>query len=268
MPFLRLLRWRLALMNGVAALGGYLLYPAAAETAAAWAAFGGTALLAAGGSALNQVMERERDRLMERTRFRPVAAGDLPPGRATGAACLLMCAGLLWLGGRGDGFLLLLAGGSLVWYLAVYTPLKGRTVLALPLGALCGAVPPLIGWCLAGGSANDHRILLVAGVMFLWQIPHFWLLQRRHRDEYRAARIPFCDISRQSRYAPLLPLWVASLAAAALLLPLFGVISPSRALWFIPLVLVLPVLTTLRSDRALFATLNLFPLLLTLSVWP
>ncbi|WP_309550385.1 protoheme IX farnesyltransferase [Trichlorobacter ammonificans] len=255
-------------MNGVAALGGYLLYPAAVEAAAAWTAFGGTALLAAGGSALNQVMERERDRLMERTRRRPVAGGDLSPGTAAGAGGLLICAGLLWLGCLDSAVPLLLAGGALVWYLAVYTPLKGRTSLALPLGALCGALPPLIGWCLAGGAATDHRILLVAGVMFLWQIPHFWLLQQRYRDEYRTARLPICDISRQARHAPLLPLWVTALAAAALFLPLFSVISPSRALWFMPLVLLLPVLTALRSDRLLFATLNLFPLLLTLSIWP
>jgi heme o synthase len=147
------------------------------------------------------------------------------------------------------------------WYLAVYTPLKRRTPLALPLGALCGAMPPLIGWCLAGGGPADFRIITLAGLFFIWQIPHFWLLQKRHADDYRRAGIPLSEI-RQGLFG----LWLVALIATALMLPAFGLIGHHAAFLygFFPSLLLIMALS--RCDSSLFSYLNLFPLLVTLTL--
>jgi protoheme IX farnesyltransferase len=264
----RLFRPRLVLMNGVAALGGYLLFPAQPEIAALLALFAGVSLLAAAGSALNQVLERDLDALMQRTRNRPLPKGDLSPVAATliGAACLV--AGVSLLVAFGGALPALLGSAALLWYLAVYTPLKRRTPYALALGALCGAVPPVIGWCLAGGSLDDFRIVLLAGILYLWQVPHFWLLQRRHADDYRRAGFPlFVPSAKGGGPAPLCRLWMAAMIAGALMLPAFGMIERNAALWCAAFCTPLFLIPFKRYEPALYACLNLFPVLVTLALF-
>jgi protoheme IX farnesyltransferase len=149
-----------------------------------------------------------------------------------------------------------------LWYLAVYTPLKRKTALALPLGALCGAIPPLIGWCMAGGVPTDYRIIILAGVLFLWQMPHFWLLQERHESDYLRAGVPLVAIRKG-----LFGLWIVALAAAALMLPALGLIGRPTPLWYAALSTPLLTLTLLRCRKSLFIFLNLFPLLLTMALF-
>lgn len=260
----QLFRPRLALLNGVTALGGQWLFPAPLQAGLLLAAFCGVALLAMGGSALNQVLERDIDLLMIRTMSRP-----LPQGRLSGLAVLLIgtgaaLAGLVLLAAMGGILPSLFGAAALVWYLAVYTPLKRRTTLALPLGALCGSFPPLIGWCLAGGVPTDSRIVILAGLLFIWQIPHFWLLQERHADDYRRAGIPLVDFRTGSAGPiPLFLVWVAALTAATLLLPLLGGMSRQMAPLFLIIALVLPLLALRRSERLLFPAFSLFPLAMT-----
>ena len=155
----------------------------------------------------------------------------------------------------------LLGLSALAWYLAVYTPLKRLTPLALPLGALCGAVPPLIGWGLAGGDPTDFRIVTLAGLFFLWQIPHFWLLQKRHADDYRRAGIPLSEIR-----PGLFGLWLVALTATALLLPAYGIIGHNAAYWHGLFPSFLLIMALCRCERPLFSYLNLFPLLVTLTI--
>jgi heme o synthase len=263
----RLFRPRLALLNGIAALGGYLLLPAEADKPLLVATLLGVTLLAAGGSALNQVQERDLDRLMERTRDRPLPRGDLTPAAAMsiGGACIV--AGLLVVAAAGGFFPMLLGCAALIWYLGVYTPLKRRTTFALAVGALCGAIPPVIGWCIAGGRILDYRVMMLAGLLYLWQIPHFWLFQQRHANDFRRAGFPLVA-GRQvtgTGATALCRLWIVALAAAALLLPAFGIIEPPAALWYVAAVPgFLLVLAAVRSEAALFSCLNLFPLLVTL----
>jgi protoheme IX farnesyltransferase len=258
----RLLRPRLALLNGVAAVGGYLLFPAAVAWTSLWAAFCGVVILAGAGSVFNQVLERDLDRLMVRTRQRPLPNGDLTiiTAKAIGGACML--AGIVLLGAVGGPLPAALGVGALVWYLAVYTPLKRRTPFALAIGGVCGAVPPVIGWCLAGGDPADYRIMLLAGLLYLWQIPHFWLFQRRHRDDYRSAALPL--LAAPSRGNSLFWLWVIALIAGAMLLPAFGVIGRQAAICHLLFPLPLIAIALCRSDTALFSYLNLFPLMVTL----
>lgn len=255
----RLFRPRLALLNGVTALGGYCLFPAPIQATTLLAAFSGVTLLAMGGSALNQLLERDIDALMTRTMPRPLPQGRLSTTSVVLAGSCTILAGLVPLAVTGGLLPPLLGVAALVWYLVVYTPLKRKTTLALPLGALCGAFPPLIGWSLAGGVPTDYRIIILAGLLFIWQIPHFWLLQERHEADYRRAGIPLI-VARQGLFW----LWIVALTTAALMLPAFGLIDRPAALWYAAFPVPLALLALMRSRRFLFAYLNLFPVLVTL----
>lgn len=259
----RLFRLPLALMNGIAALGGYCLFPAPRSGLTMLIVSAGVTLLAMGGSAFNQVLERDLDALMVRTRQRPLPRGEMSPAVAGCIACGVTLAGALLLFTSGGLWPTLLGLAALVWYLALYTPLKRRSRLALPVGAVSGALPPMIGWSLAGGEVLDFRILTLAGLLYIWQIPHFWLLQKRHAVDYGRAGIPLSAIR-----PGLFLLWLVALTATALMLPAFGLIGHSTACWYV----VFPVLLFVgmglrRCAGAHVAWLNLLPLLVTMTLF-
>jgi protoheme IX farnesyltransferase len=260
-----LFRLKLSLLNGVAAVSGYLLFPSAIQTPHIFALFAGVALLAAGGSAINQVLEADLDNKMTRTRGRPLPMQALTPASAAVAGSGVILAGTLLLISFGGVLPALLGVTALLWYLAAYTPLKRLTSLALPVGALCGAFPPLIGWSLAGGSISDYRVIILAGLMFLWQVPHFWLFQRRHEADYRLAGLPIFN-SQEKKFGrtPFLLLWIVALTAAAMLLPAFGILKQPASFWYALFPVTLVFITLIRSEYQLFPYINCFPLLVTL----
>ena len=263
----RLFRVRLALLNAVAALGGYLLFPGEAEMAPAAVTLLGVALLAAGGSALNQVLERDLDRLMARTRLRPLPQGELTPLAASLIGSGTILTGVLLLFAVAGQLPALLGCAALVWYLALYTPLKHRTPFALLVGAVCGAFPPIIGWCVAGGHPADYRIILLAGLLYIWQVPHFWLLQHRHREDYRSAGIPLLENAANSTgQSALYRLWLVALFATAMILPALGMLQGHVALWYAASLLPLMILSGLHAEGAPLSQLNLFPLIVTLAL--
>ena len=146
----------------------------------------GTALLAGGASALNQLLEREHDAKMRRTQDRP-----LPSGRLTPEAVLLVggaCAGsgLAWLALAVNLPTALLGAITLGSYLLVYTPLKRVTTLNTAIGAIPGALPPLMGWTAARGEVSAGGWSLFAIVCF-WQLPHFLAIAWMYRDDYARA---------------------------------------------------------------------------------
>ena len=146
----------------------------------------GTALLAAGSGVLNNVLEHEVDGRMERTRRRALPRGAVSRRTAAWFGALLLSAGalLLW---RGGGWLAALIGAlAALLYLLVYTPMKRLSWLNTPLGAIPGALPPLIGWSAAGGGLQAGAWVLFA-VLFLWQHPHFYAIAWAYRDDYRRA---------------------------------------------------------------------------------
>lgn len=260
----QLFRPRLALLNGVTAVGGYCLFPVPLSSKPLLAALFGVTLLAMGGSALNQLLERTSDSLMTRTMYRPLPQGRLSGVSALFAGSVAILAGLLLLTLSGDPVPPLLGVTALVWYLAVYTPLKRITALALPIGAVSGAFPPLIGWCLAGGAPDDSRIVILAGLFFLWQIPHFWLLQERHAADYCRAGIQLADfrIGGSGPVSTFL-VWVTALTAATVLLSLLGGINRHMFPLFMILALIPPLLVLRRQERLLFPAFSLFPLAMT-----
>ncbi|MBK8253824.1 MAG: protoheme IX farnesyltransferase [Polyangiaceae bacterium] len=146
----------------------------------------GTALVVSGASAFNMYLERDTDALMVRTRLRPLPAGRLPArtalivGSALGFASVPL---LLWQVNLTTG---LIAGLALVAYSFVYTPLKRRTTWALPIGAVPGAVPPLLGWTTVTGRIDIAGLVLFA-ILFLWQLPHSLAIATFRSDDYRRA---------------------------------------------------------------------------------
>lgn len=225
----RLVRWRLSLCVALTATAGFFLHPQGSWSALALEVGGGVFLLAAGCSALNQVQERRSDARMRRTHMRPLASGVWPPAAGYVASVLLSGTGLALLAGTGQDSLLL-GLAAIIWYNGFYTWLKRHSVFALLPGALCGAVPVLIGWSAAGGAWHDYRAMLPALLVFLWQMPHFWLLLSRHRADYREAGLPnlFEHLS-VSQTLRLTALWIFALAGALLLLPVVGLIGWSLA---------------------------------------
>jgi protoheme IX farnesyltransferase len=146
----------------------------------------GTAFVAASASVLNQFIERNVDRLMGRTKDRPLPAGRMYPGTALGLGVLLGVAGLIYLQNRVSPLCAGLAGGTLAIYVALYTPLKRKSAWCVTIGAIAGAIPPVIGWAAATGSLGTGAWILF-GILFFWQMPHFLALAWMYRDEYAQA---------------------------------------------------------------------------------
>jgi protoheme IX farnesyltransferase len=147
----------------------------------------GTALVAGGASALNQVLERQSDALMPRTENRPLASGRLCPTEGWAFGLILALGGLCYMGLTLHNLLtVIVAGFALIGYVWIYTPLKRKTTLNTLVGAVPGALPPVIGWTAVTGSVDPEAGLLFL-IVFLWQVPHFLAIARIYRDDYARA---------------------------------------------------------------------------------
>jgi protoheme IX farnesyltransferase len=194
LDFLTLTKPRLNLLVLLTTLAGlYLASPDGVALALAFHTLVGTALVAGGAAALNQVWERETDRRMRRTRNRPIPRGRLgvPEGAWFGIA--LSALGLAELMVGTTPAAAGVAALTLVTYVLVYTPLKTRTSLATLVGAVPGALPPVIGWAAATGDVTLPALVLF-GIMFFWQMPHFLAIAWMYREDYAAAGIPVLPV--------------------------------------------------------------------------
>lgn len=143
----------------------------------------GTGLLACGAAALNQYLERDFDVLMERTADRPLPAGLIQPQTVVVLGGALSVAGLLWLAFGANLLTSVLGAVTLISYLFIYTPLKRKTTLNTAIGAIPGALPPLMGWTAARGDLSIEGWALFA-ILFFWQLPHFLAIAWMYRDDY------------------------------------------------------------------------------------
>ncbi|MCX8057758.1 MAG: protoheme IX farnesyltransferase [Ignavibacteria bacterium] len=186
----------------------------------------GVLLLSSGSAVINHYQERNYDSLMERTKNRPIPSGKIKPFVA-------LSLGLIFAVG---GVLILLFGYSLtaaafgilalVWYNIIYTPLKRKFALAVVPGSLIGSIPPMIGWVAAGGYPFDSSILMIAFFLFIWQIPHFWLLMLFFDEDYKSAGFPtLTDFFSKEQIFRLTFIWMIALAVASLAMPLFNLIN-------------------------------------------
>ena len=176
----------------------------------------GTALIVGSANALNMWWERDIDARMTRTRRRPLPAGRMSPDLALafGLALGAISAPLLFLVNPTTGLLGLIA---LVSYVAVYTPLKQHTHLALLVGAVPGAIPPLLGWSTTTGGLGLGGLLLFA-VLFLWQVPHFAAISIFRAEDYARAGLQVVSVQHGVRAArQTIALWTVLLVGASLL---------------------------------------------------
>ncbi len=254
---------------------GYFLYKPAADLSALLT-FAGVFLLAMGSGAINQLQERKTDALMERTASRPIPAGIITVPQAIVFAAIMALCGtwLLWL----TGFPLAAGLGlfTLLWYNGIYTPLKRITAFAVFPGAIIGALPPLIGWSAAGGHPLDMEILSVAFLLFVGQMPHYWLLLLKNGEQFRDAGLPVITSLLEPRQVRNVSFtWIAATAVVVLALPATPVISNR---WIAAGLIIAAILFLVRMFRLsfrgdlmkhwkkAFITVNLFYLLIILAL--
>jgi protoheme IX farnesyltransferase len=182
-----LVKARLSLLTLATAMAGFAL---GVREAWDWlllsATLAGTAFSAAGAAALNQWWEREHDGLMKRTRQRPLPAGRMASSDALIAGLVLSFAGVACLALFVNVLSAGLAAATIISYILIYTPLKRVTSLNTIIGAVPGALPPLIGWTAARGSINAEGLTLFV-ILFLWQMPHFLAIAWLYRADYAQA---------------------------------------------------------------------------------
>jgi len=234
----------------------------------------GVFFLSLGSGALNQIQERHIDARMKRTRERPMPSGIVSLRSAVLFVILTSLVGALLLAATGS----LLAAGigvfTLAWYNLVYTPLKRVTAFAVLPGALIGALPPLIGWTAAGGHPLDMEILAVAFLLFVGQMPHYWLLLIKIGSEFRDAGMPVITSLFETRQIRNLSfIWIAATGVIVLMLPATPIIR-NRSISLVLIVSALLFLIRMfqliyRGDlikhwKKAFITVNLFYLVIIL----
>lgn len=174
----------LCLLIGVSALLGFALSPLADLKNGIVVAFG-IVLVSGSGACLNCCQEARQDSFMSRTKSRPIPSGQMSLKGGLIQALLLAMAGVAVLFFAVEDYrVTLLTLLSLFLYNSVYTPLKSRSVLAIIPGAVCGSMPPIIGWIAGGGELVSYGAFILFTLFLLWQIPHFWLIVLHYREDY------------------------------------------------------------------------------------
>ncbi|UCF68359.1 MAG: protoheme IX farnesyltransferase [Acidobacteriota bacterium] len=235
----------------------------------------GTALAAGGVNGLNQWLEADRDALMERTRHRPLPSGRMSPTHAFVVSYVMTAAGLVVLLVFVNALTALLAALVVAVYMFVYTPLKTRSTLNTVVGAICGALPPMMGWTAATGELATGAFVL-AGILFVWQMPHFLALAWLHREDYERGgyrMLPLID-GEGLLTCSLVVLYSLALVPLALMATLIGVTGLTFAVGAIVLGAAMAAVgfgllrrRTRRQARWVFlASLAYLPLLLGLMV--
>ncbi len=175
--------------------GGLALAPVPWDWSVAISALVGTACAVAGANAFNMWIEREADARMSRTRRRPLPSGRMSPALAVRFAWLLTITAVVVLALGTNVLTAVLAAAASAAYVLVYTPLKYRTPLALLIGAVPGAAPPLLGWTAATGSIDAPGVVLFF-ILLVWQLPHFLAIAIYRQDDYARAGIRIVPLVR------------------------------------------------------------------------
>jgi len=279
--YMQLTKARLSALVLLTAGVGFILGSPVGQSAAgldwwrlAWTMLG-TALAAGSASALNQFIEINRDALMLRTRHRPLPSGNMSLTHCLIAAIAMGVTGVALLAALVNVTAAVLALTTIVLYVLAYTPLKVRSTLNTLVGAVCGAIPPMIGWVAAAGTLNRGAWVLAA-ILFVWQIPHFMALAWLYREDYQRggyAMLPVVD--RDGRLTcRVVVLTAALLLPVGLLAALLGVagavyaaISLLLGAWMVALSLRLYFNRTHANARGVFlASITYLPLLMCLMV--
>lgn len=216
----------IVIMCLVEASGGLWLAPGTASLSTWLWTFLGLTLVVASSNAWNMLWEREGDKHMERTRNRPLPSGRMKPATAVAFAALTGVGSFWVFASQVNTLSAWLALASMFSYVLVYTPLKRVTSWSLPIGAIPGAMPPLIGWAAATDSVGAPGLVLFA-ILFLWQIPHFLAISLYRRDDYQAAGIIIVPVVMGEETTK-----VQALVSSLLLVPISLLLVPMQVAGF------------------------------------
>ena len=188
-PYLKLTRPGVTLAVTASALASALICSGKLSASLLWP-MAGILLLAAGASALNQYQEWEFDEKMERTRNRPIPSRQLTTADGLRLANILLISGFVIFILEGSLLLFVLGVFNVIWYNGVYTFLKRKTAFAVIPGALTGVIPLMMGWVAAGGNLSNPVLVFLSVFIFIWQMPHFWLIMLKSSEDYKKAGFP------------------------------------------------------------------------------
>lgn len=271
--WLTLTKPRITTLVVVTTLAGYLLPVGAGplDGLRLFSALLGTALLASGASALNQVIERDRDARMRRTAERPVPSGRVHPDGALAFAVGLVISGLAVLIAGTNSLTAGLGALTVAGYAFVYTPLKPLTSLSTIIGAVPGALPPMMGWAAARGAVEPGAWALF-GLLFVWQLPHFLAIAWMYREDYGRGGFPMLTVADTDgrRTALQVLLWSAALLPVSLLPSILGLAGlvyfvlalALGGLLFVPVVRFAKARTSLTARALLLASVMYLPVVL------
>jgi protoheme IX farnesyltransferase len=221
--YLELSKSRIVMMVLITTAAGYFFAAAHVDWMLLLNTLIGTALVAAGTNALNQYIERDHDAKMRRTRLRPLPDGRISPRAALFFSAGISFIGTLYLGLAVNWLTAALGAFTLITYIFIYTPLKRVSTICTIIGAIPGAIPPLMGWTAARGDLGTGGVIIF-GILFFWQLPHFMAISWMYRDDY--ARGGFAMLSVRdddgrstARHAVF---YTFALLTVSVLPPLFG----------------------------------------------
>jgi protoheme IX farnesyltransferase len=272
--YFELTKPRLSLMSVITAMIGYLA--AVPYSYVDWMrtflVVLGTGFCAAGVAALNMWMESDLDALMKRTADRPIPSGAIQPGSAFVIGWALCIAGLIVLFKWVNGLSAFLALATIVAYLAIYTPAKKWSRWNTEIGAISGALPPMIGWAAAGRSNSALGWCLFA-ILYTWQMPHFFALAWTYRKDYAAAGMKMLSVEDPSgrRVARRAFIWTVLLVAASTMPTLLGYCSwyyfacaALLGIWFLKSAIIFlnPARRETEARRLFFISIGYLPLIL------
>ena len=225
---IELIKPRITLMVLVTTAAGFWLGAPSVEFLPFWSTLLGTALIAAGASCLNQVFEVRTDALMNRTRQRPLPAGRMERRHAAAFGVLISIAGAVLLAAAANRLTAELGILTLLLYVAVYTPLKRVNSLCTVIGAVPGAIPPMMGWTAATNQLSIEAWVLF-GILFLWQMPHFLAIAWIYREDYEKGLQPMLPVrdAGGSATARQMLLYSLALLPVSLLPSILGMSTPT-----------------------------------------
>lgn len=274
--FIQLTKPRITFLVVITTLIGFLMATrGSADLFLLFNTLAGTALVAAGASALNMVLEWESDSRMRRTEMRPIPAGRLTIPSSVGFGIVISLIGIAQLLFFVNLLTSLLATLTLILYLLAYTPLKRKTSLCTLIGAVPGAIPPMMGWTAVTGSISFQAWWLFA-ILFLWQLPHFLSIAWLYREDYARGGFPMLPVLdpqgvRTSRHIILETIALTAVSVMPSLMGMTGLAYMAGAIILGGIFLIMSLrLSRSKSQaaarRLLLTSVIYLPLLLTLMV--
>lgn len=216
-----LIKYKVSIAVTFTAITGYIVYTGRFDFPLVYLILG-VFFLASGSSALNECQESKYDAKMPRTMKRPIPTGKLSLTQALIISTLFCLVGLSILYYSFGAVTALLGVLNLVWYNLIYTYLKRVTSFAVVPGSLVGAIPAFMGWTAGGGSVFETTIIFIAFYMFIWQIPHFWLLMLKYGKEYEDAGFKTINQAVHPQNLKLVIFaWVVATSFSSIIVPLF-----------------------------------------------